>query len=68
MVDRDIINFLINSPRGSFFIKSIDASNIVKTGDALYKMLDEVVEAGEQNFVQIVTDNASNYVAAGILL
>ena len=69
MVNRDIINFLVNSLRGSVFIKSIDASNLVKTGDTLYKMLDEIVEEiGEQNVVQVVTDNASNYVAAGILL
>ncbi|GJT83225.1 3-hydroxyisobutyryl-CoA hydrolase 1-like protein [Tanacetum coccineum] len=40
---KDIINFLVNSPRGSVFVR-------------------------EQNVVQVVTDNASNYKAAGKLL
>ena len=66
---KDIINFLVNSPRGSVFIRSIDASNIVKNSDNIYMMLDQMVEEiGEQNVVQVVTDNASNYKAAGQLL
>ncbi|XP_042018199.1 uncharacterized protein LOC121765966 [Salvia splendens] len=66
---RSIINFLVNSPSGSVFIRSIDASGIVKTGEKIFEMLDSMVdEIGEENVVQVVTDNGSNYVAAGKLL
>ncbi|KAL1294579.1 hypothetical protein AAHE18_19G150200 [Arachis hypogaea] len=66
---RSIINFLINSPAGIMFLKSIDASDYVKTGEKLFELLDDVVEEiCEQNIVQVVTDNGSNYVLAGKLL
>jgi hypothetical protein len=66
---RTIINFLIHSPKGTIFLKSIDASDITKTADKIFKMIDDVVEeVGEKNVVQIVTDNAANYKAAGELL
>ncbi|XP_015932601.1 uncharacterized protein LOC107458900 [Arachis duranensis] len=66
---RSIINFLVNSPAGTMFLKSIDASDYVKTGEKLFELLDDVVEEiGEHNVVQVVTDNGSNYVLAGKLL
>ncbi|KAI5419265.1 hypothetical protein KIW84_043438 [Lathyrus oleraceus] len=66
---RTIINFLVNSPMGTFFLKSIDASSISKTADKVFKMMDDIVEeVGEENVVQIVTDNAANYKLAGQML
>ncbi|GAU41171.1 hypothetical protein TSUD_89670, partial [Trifolium subterraneum] len=66
---RTILNFLVHSPKGTVFLKSIDASDITKTADKILKMIDDVVqEVGEENVVQIVTDNAANYKAAGKLL
>ena len=66
VVSKDIVNFLVNSPKGSVFIKSMDVSEIVKDARLLYQMLDDMVEeVGESNVVQVVTDNASNYVKAG---
>nr|KYP55512.1 hypothetical protein KK1_001724 [Cajanus cajan] len=66
---RTILNFLVNSPLGTIFLKSIDASKICKTADKIFKMLDDVVEeVGEENVVHIVTDNAANYKAAGEML
>ncbi|XP_058774187.1 uncharacterized protein LOC131648448 [Vicia villosa] len=66
---RTILNFLVNSPKGTVFLKSIDASHITKTADAIFKMIDDIVEdVGEKNVVQIVTDNAANYKAAGTML
>ena len=54
---------LVNSSRGTMFIKSIDASSMVKTGEKLFELLDSwVEEVGEVNVVQVITDNASNYV------
>ena len=63
---KDIINFLVNSLKRSVFLRSIDASKFMKTTKALFKCLDDVVEEiGEQNVIQVVTDNASNYVTTG---
>ena len=63
---KDIINFLVNSPKGLVFLRSIDISKFMKTAETLFKCLDDVVEEiGEQNVIQVVTDNASNYVAIG---
>ncbi|XP_025617245.1 uncharacterized protein [Arachis hypogaea] len=50
------------------FLKSIDASDYVKTSEKLFELLDDVVEKiGEHNVVQVVTDNWSNYVLAAML-
>uniref|UniRef100_A0A8R7R0G4 DUF659 domain-containing protein n=1 Tax=Triticum urartu TaxID=4572 RepID=A0A8R7R0G4_TRIUA len=66
---RSIYNFLVNSPKGTVFLTSIDTSDISKTTDKVFEMLDDIVEqVGEDNVVQIVTDNAANYKAAGELL
>ncbi|KAM0024561.1 putative transcription factor/ chromatin remodeling BED-type(Zn) family [Helianthus debilis subsp. tardiflorus] len=69
VVKKDIINFMVNSPKGSVFIKSIDVSNVSKDASVLYKILDAMVEeVGEDNVIQVVTDNASAYVEAGKML
>jgi len=66
---RTILNFLVNSPKGIVFLKSIDSSAISKIANKICKMLDDIVEEiGEENVVQIVTDNAANYKAVGELL
>ena len=50
------------------FIKSVDASEKVKTAQLICEMMEKVVqEVGEEHVVQIVTDNAANYMAAGRL-
>ncbi|XP_026444083.1 uncharacterized protein LOC113344294 [Papaver somniferum] len=64
-----LINFLVDCPKGTVFFKSVDASEIVKTGENLFKLLKEVVEiVGDKHVVQVVTDDASNYALAGKLL
>ncbi|XP_031378187.1 uncharacterized protein LOC116193587 [Punica granatum] len=66
---RTLINFLVYCPKGTIFLKSVDASDASKTGDMLYKLFREVVLfVGQENVVHFVTDNAANYVAAGRLL
>ncbi|XP_030959348.1 uncharacterized protein LOC115981337 [Quercus lobata] len=66
---RSICNFLVNSPKGTIFLYSIDTSNISKTAEKVCQMLDEVVDrVGEENVVQLVTDNAANYKLAGEML
>ncbi|XP_028093325.1 uncharacterized protein LOC114293451 [Camellia sinensis] len=64
-----LANFLVNSPNGTVFIKSIDTSGVIKNSMKLFEMLDDIVnEIGEENVVQVVTDSASAYVGAGRLL
>ncbi|KAL4572855.1 hypothetical protein LXL04_019643 [Taraxacum kok-saghyz] len=48
---------------------TIDASDCIKNAQKLFEMLDAVVEEiGEEIVIQVVTDNASAYKAAGRLL
>nr|XP_023913871.1 uncharacterized protein LOC112025432 [Quercus suber] len=64
--ERSITNFLVNSPKGTVFLKSINTSNISKNAKNLFQLLDSLVqEIGEENVVQVVTDSASAYVLAG---
>lgn len=66
MVQKDIVNFLVNSPKGSVFMNSKEVSEVVKDATLLFKLLDEMVEeVGEKNVVQMIIENASNYVKAG---
>ncbi|CAN1167656.1 hypothetical protein LINPERHAP2_LOCUS27362 [Linum perenne] len=59
---RSLINFLIYSPKGISFVKSVDASGFAKTGKNLFELFDSVIQwVGVQNVVQVVTDNAANY-------
>ncbi|KAL5127931.1 hypothetical protein HKD37_14G040273 [Glycine soja] len=54
---------------GTMFLKSVDDSDFVRIGEKLFELLDAIVEeVGEENVVQVVTDNGSNYVLAGKLL
>ncbi|XP_061357381.1 uncharacterized protein LOC133301719 [Gastrolobium bilobum] len=64
--DRSLTNFLVNSPKGTVFIKSVDTSNLIKDAEKMFELLDEMVmEIGEENVVQVVTDSASALVSAG---
>ncbi|KAI5405254.1 hypothetical protein KIW84_052149 [Lathyrus oleraceus] len=59
----------IHALRGTIFIKSVDASGASKTANTLSKLFKEVMlYADMKNVVQIVTNNASNYVNVGKLL
>ncbi|CAN0919505.1 hypothetical protein LINGRAHAP2_LOCUS31490 [Linum grandiflorum] len=66
---RSLCNFLVNSPKGTVFLESEDTSEFSKNAQKVFEMLDNIVEmVGEENVIQIVTDNASAYKAAGDLL
>ncbi|XP_050909185.1 uncharacterized protein LOC127122955 [Lathyrus oleraceus] len=66
---RTLINFLVNCPTGTTFVKNVDASDYGKTRDKLVELLDTFIEEmGEQNIVQLITDNGSNYVVASKIL
>ena len=50
-------------------MKYVDASDIVKDATNLFLLFDEIITwVGPSNVVQMVTDNAVNYVAAGRLI
>ena len=66
---RHLINFLVNSPEGTYFIESVDASAEVHDAfmlaDLLGKKIDEI---GKEKVVQVITNNGANYKAAGRIL
>ncbi|XP_043693381.1 uncharacterized protein LOC122643875 [Telopea speciosissima] len=66
---RHLINFLVNCTEGTFFLGSVDASSQIQDAKMLFELLySRIEEIGEENVVQVVTDNASNYVVVGRLL
>ncbi|KAA0038083.1 uncharacterized protein E5676_scaffold237G001030 [Cucumis melo var. makuwa] len=67
--NRTLINFLVNSSKGTMFIKSIDALSYVKDGKKMFKLLDNFVERIEEaNVVQVVIDSALANAIVGRLL
>ena len=63
--EMSITNFLVNSPKGTVFLKSIDTSDIFKNAENLFQLLDSLLqEIKEENVIQVVTHSASTYVSA----
>ncbi|RVW95300.1 hypothetical protein CK203_034166 [Vitis vinifera] len=51
------------------FHSSVDTTNIPKTTDYIFSLMDKVVEeVGEENVVQVVTDDKASFKATGMLL
>uniref|UniRef100_A0A5K0XSI4 DUF659 domain-containing protein n=1 Tax=Nymphaea colorata TaxID=210225 RepID=A0A5K0XSI4_9MAGN len=66
---RTLVNFLVYCPKGTMFLKSLDLSDVPKTVQILFNVFYNVVqEVRPANIVQVFTDNAANYRAAGDLL
>jgi hypothetical protein len=66
---RHLINFLVNSPEGTYFLESVDASSEIHDSFMLAGLLEKKVEEiGKENVVQVVTDNGAKYKAAGTIL
>ena len=66
---RTLINFFVYYLEGISFVKSIDASAIVKDATNLFQLFDEVIEwVDPLNVVHVVTNNVANYVAIGRLI
>ncbi|XLT05847.1 hypothetical protein HN51_044596, partial [Arachis hypogaea] len=52
---RTLINFLVYCPAGMSFVKSVDASDMIKNADTLFKLFNEVIEwVGSSNTVHVV--------------
>ncbi|WVZ78409.1 hypothetical protein U9M48_026122, partial [Paspalum notatum var. saurae] len=66
---RHLINFLANSPAGTFFLGSVNASREIANANMLADLLGKHIDlVGKEHVVQLVTDNGSNYKAAGRIL
>ncbi|XP_077246742.1 uncharacterized protein LOC143886577 [Tasmannia lanceolata] len=66
---RSLINFLVYCPKGVIFLKSVDASGIVKNVDELYNIFAKIVgEVNPKYVVQFVTDSEPSYKADGKIL
>jgi hypothetical protein len=66
---RTLLNLLVHCPRGTMFLKSVDASAHVKDVALLCDLSDGFIqEVGLQHVVQVITNNAANYVVAGRML
>ena len=64
-----IINFMVYSKGNTIFLKSVDASDKIKDNKYIYGLLKDVIkEVGEENVVQIITNNGLTFVKAGKLL
>ncbi len=63
---RSVINFLVNCPKETMFMKFIDAFAQIKDAKLLCDLLDVfILEVGVEHVVQVITDNAANYVVVG---
>ncbi|KAG2572458.1 hypothetical protein PVAP13_7KG180555 [Panicum virgatum] len=66
---RHLINFLANSPAGTFFLGSVNASSEVADANMLADLLENQIDkVGKEYVVQLVTDNGANFKAAGRIL
>ncbi|PKI68642.1 hypothetical protein CRG98_010922 [Punica granatum] len=66
---RRIVNLLVSCPRGIYFVSSVDATDVIEDYGKLFLLLDRVVdEMGEENIVQVVTEDTACFRAAGKML
>ncbi|CAG7905184.1 unnamed protein product, partial [Brassica rapa] len=69
MKRRSIMNLCVNSRGGTCFLSSKDTSKDSHTGDYIFQYIDQWIEdIGSERIVQVVTDNATNNVAAAKML
>ena len=55
---------MIYCDRSMIYHSSVDTTNIPKTADYIFSLMDKVVEeVGKENVVQVVTDNEASFKA-----
>jgi hypothetical protein len=66
---RGVMNLVVHSAQGVCFLDSVDCSSVRKDGKHIFDLVEKcIVDVGEENVVQVVTDNASvNTMAASLL-
>ena len=66
---RPLINFMVVTEGGPMFLKAVDCSGEVNDKFFIFGLLKEVIlEVSPENVVQVITDNAANCRAAGLLI
>ncbi|XP_056850759.1 uncharacterized protein LOC130500076 [Raphanus sativus] len=66
---QSVMNLCVNSREGTCFLSSKDASKDAHTGEYIFSYIDKCIEdLGAEKVMQVVTDNATNNVAAARLL
>ncbi|KAG2561484.1 hypothetical protein PVAP13_8KG161605 [Panicum virgatum] len=66
---RSIMNLCVNCSIGTSFLESKEASSESHIGELIFQYVNSCIEkVGAQNIVQVVTDNASNNMAAKDML
>ncbi|XP_062193504.1 uncharacterized protein LOC133896882 [Phragmites australis] len=66
---RPILNFIAVTEGAPIFLKSIDSEGEVKSKEYIFDRLKEVIEeVGSKNVVQVITDNAANCKAVGLMI
>eukprot|EP00253_Pinus_taeda_P024244 PITA_24244 len=64
-----LTNVLVYSPKGVLILKAVNAMDRVKASEFIFGILDEAIqEVGEENVVDVITNNASNCVGVGKLI
>nr|XP_016476618.1 PREDICTED: uncharacterized protein LOC107798165 [Nicotiana tabacum] len=67
--EKMVINVLVNSPRGSVFLESYDASDSSTNSNKMFNLFEKtILKVGPENVVQVVIDNASENKKAGDML
>ena len=68
-IRKSIINFMVYCDRSMIYLSPVDTTNIPKTTDYMFSLMDKIVEeVGEENIVQVVTDNETSFKGACMLL
>ena len=60
---------MVYCDRNMIYLSSVDTTNISKTLDYIFSLMDNIIEeVGEENIVQVVTDNEASFKTDGMLL
>ncbi|CAN6565928.1 unnamed protein product [Malus baccata var. baccata] len=66
---RSIMNLCVNCKEGTIFLSSKECSSEAHTREYIFEYVDKCIEEiGPQNVIQVVTDNASNNMAAANMM
>ncbi|ONI17929.1 hypothetical protein PRUPE_3G186900 [Prunus persica] len=63
---KTLLNFAVQCPEGTIYLKSVDASYFIFSPDALFEFLKEVVEeVGVGHVLQVITNTEEQFAVAG---
>jgi hypothetical protein len=66
---RPLINFIAVTKEGPMFLRAINTEGDIKRKEYIAEKLMSIIEeVGPKNMVQVITDNASNYKGAEMLI